>query len=62
MINAQKRVMLIGLDGADPVVIDRLIKAGRLPNIEKALHSGTTTADYSMIGTLPTFTPPSWKK
>ncbi len=60
MINAQKRVMLIGLDGADPVVIDRLIKAGRLPNIEKALHSGTTTADYSMIGTLPTVTPPSW--
>jgi len=60
METKERRVMLIGLDGADPVVIDRLIKAGRLPNIEKAIKKGTTTKDYSMIGTLPTVTPPSW--
>ena len=60
METAKRRVMLIGLDGADPCVLERLIKAGRLPNIEKAVKMGTTTEDYSMLGTLPTVTPPSW--
>lgn len=60
MQETQKRVMLIGLDGADPLVIKRLIDAGRLPNFEKAIKRGTTTEDYSMLGTLPTVTPPSW--
>lgn len=60
MENKEKRVMLIGLDGADPAVIKRMIKAGRLPNIAKAIQLGTTTEDYSMLGTLPTVTPPSW--
>ena len=36
-IMAGKRVMMIGLDGADPFVIKKLINQGRLPNIKRAI-------------------------
>ena len=60
MERKDRRVMLIGLDGADPYVIKKLMKAGRLPNFERAIAEGATTEGYDMIGTLPTVTPPSW--
>lgn len=34
---SKKRAMLLGLDGADPVVIKRLMAEGRMPNLEKLL-------------------------
>ena len=35
----KKRAMMIGLDGADPYVIERMIKQGRLPNLKKVLEN-----------------------
>ena len=31
-----KRVMMIGLDGADPFVLKKLFEQGRLPNMKKS--------------------------
>ena len=56
----KKRAMLLGLDGADPVVIKRLMAEGRMPNLEKLLKEGTATESLSMMGVFPTVTPPNW--
>ena len=34
------RCMIIGLDGADWSVIDKLVSLGRLPNIQRLLEQG----------------------
>ena len=55
-----KRVMMIGLDGADPFVIKRLIGEGRLPNLKKAIENGVVGENMAMIGAFPSVTPPNW--
>lgn len=55
-----KRALLIGLDGADPVVTKRLIEAGRLPGLQKVLEMGVATENLDMLGVFPTVTPPNW--
>ncbi|WP_407310163.1 alkaline phosphatase family protein [Desulfosporosinus sp. SB140] len=55
-----KKVIFIGLDGADPMLIRRFIAEGRLPNFKKITEMGTTTRDHGMQGALPTITPPNW--
>ena len=35
-----KRAMMIGLDGADPVRVKKLIAEGRMPNMKKLLEKG----------------------
>ena len=37
---SKKRAMMIGLDGADPVVVRRLIDEGKMPNMKKLLELG----------------------
>lgn len=56
----KKRAMLLGLDGADPVVIKRLMAEGRMLNLEKLLKEGTATEGLNMMGVFPTVTPPNW--
>jgi predicted AlkP superfamily phosphohydrolase/phosphomutase len=55
-----KKVMLLGLDGADPMFLKRLINDGKLPNFKKMMEIGTTTESIGMQGALPTITPPNW--
>lgn len=55
-----KKVMFLGLDGADPYITSRLIKEGRLPNIKKVMDKGTTTENMFMFCAVPTITPPNW--
>ncbi len=57
---AGKRVMMIGLDGADPFVIKKMIDMGRLPNIKKAIENGVIGDKMAMIGAFPSVTPPNW--
>jgi predicted AlkP superfamily phosphohydrolase/phosphomutase len=54
------RVMLIGLDGADPHLIAKYIAEGRLPNIKRFIEGGVSTPGLSMQGVLPVITPPNW--
>lgn len=55
-----KRTMMIGIDGMDPKIVKRLIEAGRLPNMKRALEGGVTTPGMDMLGVFPTVTPPNW--
>lgn len=55
-----KRAMMIGLDGADPLVVKRLIKQGRLPNLKRVLEEGVYDKDMKLIGAYPSVTPPNW--
>lgn len=57
---SMKRAMLIGLDGADPVVCKRLVAEGKMPNLKKILEQGVATEKLNMLGVLPTITPPNW--
>lgn len=57
---SKKRAMMIGLDGADPLVVKRMIEAGRLPNLKKVLENGVANPTLSMIGAFPSVTPPNW--
>lgn len=59
-MSQKKRAMMIGLDGADPFVIDRMISQGKLPNFKRAIDDGCTHPDHAMIGVLPSVTPPNW--
>ncbi len=55
-----KKVMMIGLDGADPLVIQKYISQGKLPNFQKMISAGATTPALAMQGVLPAITPPNW--
>lgn len=55
-----KKVMFIGMDGADPMIVEKLISEGKLPNFKKLIEMGVTTPDTGMQGALPTITPPNW--
>jgi len=55
-----KKVLLIGLDGADPLLMQKYVDEGRLPNFKKVLESGVSTQGYSMQSVLPAITPPNW--
>ena len=55
-----KRVMMIGLDGADPLIVKELVEAGRMPNTKKLLEEGCAHESLSMLGVFPTVTPPNW--
>ncbi len=55
-----RKAVLMGLDGADPKMIKRLMDEGKLPNLKRIMDMGTTTEDLSMIGAQPTITPPNW--
>ncbi len=57
---ALKRAMMLGLDGADPLVIKKLVEQGRLPNIKKLIENGAAVDNMSMIGAFPSVTPPNW--
>ena len=55
-----KKVIMVGIDGMDPVYTRTLLSQGRLPNIKKFLEKGTTSRDLGMMGALPNYTPPCW--
>ncbi len=57
---AAKKVMMVGIDGMDPLYTRKLLAEGKLPNFQKFLARGTTTKDMGMMGVLPAYTPPSW--
>lgn len=55
-----KKAIMLGLDGADPVLLKKFFDEGYLPNLQKVVKIGTTTKDMSMLGAMPTITPPNW--
>jgi predicted AlkP superfamily phosphohydrolase/phosphomutase len=55
-----KKLIVLGIDGMDPVITKRLLNEGRLPNIKKYLEHGSVREDLGLLGAHPTITPPCW--
>jgi predicted AlkP superfamily phosphohydrolase/phosphomutase len=55
-----KKTILLGHDGADPLLVKRFMDEGKMPNLKKVMERGTTTTDLAMMGVHPTITPPNW--
>lgn len=54
---ADKRVLILGLDGATWTILDRWIKDGTLPNLARLRERG---AWGPLASTIPPLTPPAW--
>ncbi len=52
-----KKMLVLGIDGLDPTVVFRLIKAGQLPNLAGLAERGTFTM---MRSTIPPQSPVAW--
>lgn len=55
-----QKVLILGIDGMDPVQTKKYVQAGLMPNLEKFLERGAYREDLHMIGGQPTVTPPMW--
>lgn len=52
-----RRVVIIGLDGLEPKLVDKYIAAGKMPNMKKLSETGS----FSRLGTtLPALSPVAW--
>jgi len=52
-----RKVIVLGLDGLEPTIVERMLGEGRLPNLEKLRARGT----YSRLGTsTPALSPVAW--
>lgn len=54
---AARRVVVLGLDGFDPVICKRMLEAGDLPNLQKLKDEGTFRP---LITTFPAMSPVGW--
>lgn len=54
------KLIILGIDGMDPVTADRLVKEGRMPNLKKYISRGSARSELDMLGAHPTITPPCW--
>lgn len=53
----EKKVVVLGLDGLDPKIVQELIEAGRAPNFKKLAASGA----FARLGTtMPALSPVAW--
>jgi predicted AlkP superfamily phosphohydrolase/phosphomutase len=52
-----KKVIVIGLDGLEPSIVDKMLGRGELPNLAKIRHSGTY---LRLKTTYPAQTPVAW--
>ncbi len=51
------KVLLIGFDGADWEIVERLMREGKLPNFKKVSKKGAFSKLKSVI---PPLSPPAW--
>lgn len=54
---ADTRMLVVGLDGADWVILDPLLAAGRLPNLERLIEGGVRT---KLLTISPMLSPVIW--
>jgi len=57
MTTSRQKVLVIGLDGASPHLIESWASEGKLPNFKKILENGASGGLGSVI---PPYTPPAW--
>jgi len=54
------KILVLGIDGMDPVLTKQHMAEGIMPNLEKFLERGSAREDLVLLGSHPTITPPMW--
>jgi len=54
------KIMVLGIDGMDPVLTKQHLDEGIMPNLAEFLRRGSAREDLAMLGSHPTITPPMW--
>ena len=55
-----KKVFILGVDGLDPRYSKKMLREGKMPNLQKFIDAGACREDLVMLGGHPTVTPPMW--
>ena len=55
-----EKVLILGVDGLDPALTAQYLSEGKLPHIKQYIQRGACREDLSMLGAMPTVTPPMW--
>lgn len=53
-----RKVILVGMDGANPAFVERLVEAGRLPHFRRMMDGGVYAPHC--LSSMPTSTPENW--
>ena len=54
------KLFVLGIDGLDPRYSRKMLREGRMPNLQKFIYRGACREDLVMLGGHPTVTPPMW--
>lgn len=60
MESMSKKILVLGVDGADPRLTKTYLEQGILPNTAELIRRGSAREDLVMLGAQPTVTPPMW--
>lgn len=59
-LKLSNKLFVLGIDGMDPKISRKFLKAGKMPNLAKFIKAGSARADLRQLGAIPTITPPCW--
>lgn len=54
------KILVLGIDGMDPRKTRKFVDEGIMPNTAKLISMGAQRHDLTMLGGVPTITPPMW--
>ncbi len=54
------KVLVLGVDGMDPRISRKFLAEGKMPNLQKLIDRGAAREDLTLLGAIPTITPPCW--
>ena len=60
MAKKTNKLLVLGVDGLDPRLVQKYLDEGKMPNTKKFLEKGAAHTRMEMIGGQPTVTPPMW--
>ncbi len=55
-----QKVFILGVDGLDPRFSNKMLREGKMPNLQKYIDRGACREDLELMGGHPTVTPPMW--
>jgi predicted AlkP superfamily phosphohydrolase/phosphomutase len=60
MAKKTEKLIVLGIDGMDPLFTKYLLDKGELPAVQKLIDAGSCREDLVLLGGMPTITPPMW--
>jgi len=60
MTKKTDKLIVLGIDGMDPLFTKYLLDKGELPAVKKIIDAGACREDLVLLGGMPTITPPMW--